>query len=266
MRDKRLLWQGLLWLAIAVSVLVGCQPVQRAELPPEDTLVPPTATQTPTPTTVWFPATATPTPRPTLAQTPTPDSLRGVGDLLYEDDFSDSSLWTRYETANGKVTIANDHITLAHTEAEGLIYGFRTEPQMTDFYAELNARPNFCQEDAEYGLMVRVNGTRLNHYRFVISCDGQASVLRVVNNRGNVIVDWQAHPLIPTTFPVTVRLGVWAQGTELRFYLNNFLLFTATDTIIDGGTLGVFVRAAGNSPVSVNFDTLEVYQLGATQQ
>jgi hypothetical protein len=261
MQDKKLLWLVLLWLGMVVSLLVGCQPIGVVEPTPEDTPVPPTATYTFTPTTVWFPATATPTPRPTQPLTPTPDSRAGVGDLLYQDDFSDPSLWTRYETTDSKVTISGDHITLALNQSEGLIYGFRTEPQLTDFYAEVNARPNFCEADAEYGLMVRVNGTRLNHYRFIITCEGRASVIRVVNNRGNVIVDWQDHPLIPTTFPRSIRLGVWVQGPELRFFINNFLLFTVTDTVIDGGTLGMFVRASGSSPVSVNFDTLEVYQL-----
>jgi hypothetical protein len=184
-----------------------------------------------------------------------------MGTLLYRDDFSEPSIWTRYETVNSNVTISNNHITLALNQSEGLIYGFRTEPQMTDFYAELDASPNFCEDEDEYGLMVRLNGTRLDHYRFVITCDGRASVTRVVNNRGNVIVDWQSHPLIPTTFPRSSRLGVWVNGSDLRFFINDFLLISVTDAIITEGTLGVFVRASGSSPISVNFSDLEVYRL-----
>jgi hypothetical protein len=184
-----------------------------------------------------------------------------VGSLLYQDDFSDAAVWTQYETDNSKVTVSNGHITLALNQTEGLIYGFRPEPQLNDFYAELTASPNFCEEEDEYGLMVRVNGTRLNHYRFVLACDGRASVIRVVNNRGNMIVDWLSHPLLPSSYPSSIRLGVWLQGAELRFFVNNFLLFSVEDTVISDGSLGVFVRGGGEAPVSVNFSELAVYRV-----
>jgi hypothetical protein len=39
------------------------------------------------------------------------------------------------------------------------------------------------------------------------------------------------------------------------------MLVSVTDTIIQEGTIGVFVRAGGSSPISVNFSDLEVYSL-----
>ena len=261
MRDKLPSWLAKTWFALIFGLLAACQPIQTVTPLPTNTPEIPTITPTPTPTIIWFPATNTPTPRPTQLQTPTPETRPGMGDLLYQDDFSDPSAWTTYETANSNVTISNDHITLALNQSEGLIYGFRTTPQLIDFYAELTASPNFCQADDEYGIMVRVNGTRLNHYRFILSCDGRVSITRVVNNRGNVIADWQNHPLIPATFPRSSRLAVWAQGSELRFFINDYMLVSITDTIIKEGTIGVFVRAGGSSPISVNFSDLAVYSL-----
>ncbi|HAY83716.1 MAG TPA: hypothetical protein DCY42_01990 [Chloroflexi bacterium] len=262
MRDKGFSPITLIWWVVVVGLLAACQPAQVAPPTLTSTLPVPTATATFTPTTVWFPPTSTPTLRPTQPQTPTPNAKPGIGALLYQDDFSDPDVWTTYEIVNSKVTISNNDITLALNQPEGLIYGFRPEPQLIDFYAELTASPNYCQAEDEYGLMVRVSGTRLSHYRFVLTCDGRVSVIRVVNNRGNVIMDWQSHPLIPAAFPRSIRLGIWAQGAELRFFINDFLLFSVTDTIIPQGTLGVFVRASGSSPISVNFSDLEVYELG----
>jgi len=261
MRDKASLLPLVIWIVVSLGALAACQPVEATLPSPTSTPQLPTATLTSTPTIVWFPPTNTPTLRPTQPQTPTPDSRSSLVTLLYEDDFSDPAAWTTYETANSKVTIANDHITLALNQPEGLIYGFRTEPQLTDFYAELTASPNFCQAEDEYGLMVRVNGTRLNHYRLILTCDGRVSATRVVNNRGNVIMDWQTHPLVPTAFPRSTRLAVWAQGAEIRFFINDFLLFSVSDTIIPQGSLGVFVRANGGSAISVNFSDLQVFEL-----
>jgi hypothetical protein len=249
---------GLLF--VNALLLIGCTPVvlDQTRIPNTETL---TATLTPTATTVWFPATATPTLLPTQERTPTPELKPGVGDLLVEDDFSDESAWNVWEIENGRVTLSNDHITLALNQPDGLIYGIRFEPQLKDFYAEITASPNFCQAEDEYGLMVRVNGTRLNHYRLVVSCSGQARVLRVINNRGNVVQDWVAKPFIPLSFPTNSRLGVWMKGTQLRFFINDRLVFELIDPVIRQGAFGVYVRGSGGGTISVNFSDLVIYQL-----
>ncbi len=245
-------WALLVWL------LAACSPVEPLALPTE------TPTQTPLPPTAtidWFPATATPIPSPTQARTPTPELRAGIGGLLLEDDFSDPDEWSVYEVANGKVTVVNNHITLALNQNEGLIYGFRPSPLVGDFYAEITASPNYCRGQDEYGLMVRINGNRLNHYRFAVSCDGQAEVVRVYNNKGNVYAEWVRDLVIPAIAPSESVLAVWAQKEEIRFFINGKYLFSIQDTVLGQGALGVYVRASGGGPISVNFSDLKVYAL-----
>ncbi len=243
-------------IVIAGILLAGCVPTALPTVTP--TPETPTLTETPTATIDWFPATETPTPLPTEARTPTPNYFGSVGEILVEDDFTAPDVWRGYELENGRVTVANGHITLALDQADGLIYGFRPSPILDDFYAEITASPNFCQPQDEYGLMVRITGARLNHYRFAISCDGKAELRRVVNNRGTVLAEWQREFMLPTSFPSNSTLGVLVQGSSLRFFVNGNLVYSVEDAIISEGAFGVYARAGGGGPISVNFSDLVI--------
>jgi hypothetical protein len=240
--------------------LLGCMPVEVEPtlLPPTET---PTATSTSTPTIVWFPATATPTALPTEVRTPTPELKPGLGAVLVEDDFSDEDAWVIREIENGRVSLPDNHITLALNQPDGFIYAYRVEPLLTDFYAEITANPNLCQREDEYGLMVRVGGLRLDHYRLAVSCSGQARALRVINNRGNAIQDWETRPYIPVNFPSQSKLGVWMQGANLRFFVNDRLVYELTDAVIKQGSFGLYVFGGGGGSISVNFSDLLIYEL-----
>jgi hypothetical protein len=243
-----------------VLLLLGCTPVvvEPTALPPTETA---TVTATPTATIDWFPATITPTLFPTPERTPTPDNKPEVGELLVADDFSEDEDWSLREIEDGKITISNNHITLALNRPDGLIFAVRPEPVFDDVYAEVSADLNFCQGVDEYGLMVRVTGNRLNHYRLSLSCEGQARALRVTNDRGTLIEDWVEYPFIPSGFPAQSRLAVWMKGTTLRFFVNDLLVFEINDPVIRDGAFGVFVFGSGDGPISVNFSDLEIYAL-----
>jgi hypothetical protein len=64
---------------------------------------------------------------------------------------------------------------------------------------------------------------------------------------------------VPLGAPGEVRLGVWASGTELRFFLNGHFQFGVSDPTLKQGSLGVFARAVGSTPVTVLFSDLSVY-------
>ena len=55
---------------------------------------------------------------------------------------------------------------MAVNDPPGMIYAIRETPLLTDFYAEITAEINFCQPGDEYGLMVRVENTRLGSFSF----------------------------------------------------------------------------------------------------
>jgi len=237
-------------------LLVGCG----IQLPTPLPTLEPTATQTPTPTIIWFPFTMTPTVLPTLVPTPTPDLRPGLGDIIVKDDFSTGEAWLLRSTPDASVAIANNHITLALSLEQGFLFSLRTEPVLEDFYVEITASPNLCGPEDEYGLMIRTTPA-LSYYRFAISCDGRAKLVKVSRNSTSVLVSSERYAVIPSAAPSSSRLAVWASGEDIRFFVNNQFLFSIRDTILKQGTLGVFVRIVGEKAVSVNYSDLVIYQV-----
>lgn len=257
---------GITLLSVLLAVLAACAPITEPT-PTQITNTPTTApTQTLTPTFDWFPATATPTREPTPEPSATPNLRPGIGEVIYEDDFSESVLWSPLTPSGGRVTITNNHITLTLNETIGSVFGIRKSPQLTDYYAELTASPNYCQGENEYGLIIRVYGEQLNHYRFALSCDGRARVTRIVDGQALIIRDWEDFMQLPTTYPNNFKLGVWVKGKEVRFFFNDSQLFAVDNAVVVGGSLGVFARASETDSISVNFSDLTVYQLTSTEE
>jgi hypothetical protein len=244
-------------LVLLLVVLAGCYPLP-GELPPTET---PTLAPTLTPTPVWFPATATPTPLPTPMRSPTPELRPSVGALLLEDAFNPENAWRTFTGTIGNIIFADDHLTLAVNQPSGMIYAFRETSEFDSFYAEITARVNLCRGDDEYGLLLRVSGIRVDHYRFAVTCSGKVKFVRVYGNRSVVLHPLEQVPAAPVGFPSESVLGVWAVGGELRLFLNGSYLFTINDPVISEGAIGVYVRTTGENPISVNFSRLEVYKI-----
>lgn len=220
----------------------------------------PTPSLTPSPSPVWFPPTSTPTVVPTTEPTLTPDLRPNRGEELLRDDFSSGEDWSLTSSNTASVAIANNHITLALNQSKSFLLTTRQQPVLGDFYAEISASPNLCSGADEYGLLVRVS-PGLEYFRFSLSCDGRARADRVYRGTVASIVPWTLNGAIPASAPSSSRLAVWAKGEELRFFINDLYLFSVRDTTFYTGTIGLFVRTAGETAVSVNFADLIVYQL-----
>jgi hypothetical protein len=222
------------------------------------------ASQTPTPTIVWFPATATYTPYPMATVQPTLDQRPGIGPVIFTDDFSDPTAWTQSLSSEGSVAVTNHELTIAIAENNERAYlsSIRSQPVFSNFYLELNANPTLCRDKDEYGLLLRVSPA-LDYYRYSLSCDGYLRLDRVVNGQASSPQPWLLSWAVPPGAPSQVRLGVWAYGSEMRFFINDQYQFTVIDPLLTSGSLGVFARAAGETAVTVNFSNLEVREIGS---
>ncbi len=232
----------------------------------QPTLIPPTPTETPaptetpTPTVVWFPPTATRTPIPREEPTATIEMRPGIGELIFEDDFSSAGAWQLSQTANGTVALGVNELTIALVEPRAYLSSIRNEPAFSNFYVEITASPNLCAGLDEYGLLFRVRSLG-DFYRFSLSCDGQVRLDRLVGGTGGSPQPWLVSASVPRGSPSSSRLGVWAQGEDLRFFVNDEFQFAVSDRYHPGGQIGVFVRSGGENAVTVSFSDLKVYQI-----
>src|SRR5687768_8485373 len=139
------------FLLLVLLALVACLPVN---LVPLSATPPPTETPTPTETIVWFPASATATQLSVPTYTGTPDMNPGIGRLTLEDDFSDDEVWDIATSEGGSASINKNRLTLT-VQPGYYLASMRRELLLSDYYAEITARPSLCRGEDNYGLVVR---------------------------------------------------------------------------------------------------------------
>ncbi len=215
------------------------------------------ATETPlqTPTIVWFPASATPSPEAFATATATPEMRPGLGNTTLSDSFTDGTLWDTAASDQGSASVVNNHLTLA-AQSKVYIISLRHKLSLNNFYAEITAQPNLCRGDDDYGLLIRANAVA--YYRFSLTCNGMVYAERVRFKNSQLLHESIASGDVPIGPPGEVRIGVWAVGTEMRLFINGHYQFSINDASYASGTIGVFARSAGDTPVVVNFTDLVV--------
>jgi hypothetical protein len=209
---------------------------------------------------IWFPPTATNTPVPTIEATPTLDLRPEIGQILLQDPFNSMDHWQTGNPGVGTVATGVNELTLAITTPKGYLYSYRDEPILDNFYAEITASPNICTGMDEYGILFRYNSP-IDFYRFSLSCNGQARLDKLVGGTASSPQPWLKSISVPAAAPSTSRIGVWALGSELRFFVNDTFQFRVEDRILHQGLLGVFARSAGENAVTVSFSNLTIYQV-----
>ena len=236
----------------------ACSPLE--SIPPTETPLP-SDTPPPTATIIWFPPSATPTLKVLPTNTPAPEMELELGSVLLTDDFSNDEAWDTATSDQGTAAINRNLLTLAAQPGIYLV-SMNREALLTDFYAEITARPSLCRGNDSYGIIVRSQGN--SFYRFTLTCNSMISMERIKNS-----VRLLMQPPIPSGdappgAPGSVRIGIWANGNELRFFLNGRFQFNITDPSISNGTFGVFARAEGDTPLSVLFSDFVVYDASYT--
>jgi len=246
------------WVVFAALLaLSACAPpVAPAQESPAET---PTATHTPpaTETIVWFPPTPTRTPAPTIAIEPTPDLRPARGPELLVDDFSDAGHWQVGQSDSGSIAYGRNELTLAVRQPRAALTSLRDGPELGDFYLEITTKANLCRGADMYGLLLRAASPD-DYYRFLINCNGELRLERIMEGRSLPLVDWTQSGIVPVGSPVVLRIGVSASGNELSFYINDLHQFDISDPVHSSGVVGVYVRSTGDSALTISFSDLVV--------
>lgn len=218
-----------------------------------------------TPTIIWFHPTDTPTLTPIPATlTPTLEQKPNLGEVLLEDDFSRPAAWLLGRFDGGSIALGLNEISLAISAPEGELASFRQEPTFSNFYSEVIASPNLCIGRDAYGLVIRAESIT-DFYIFLLSCDGLVRMERNKVSENIPLQNW-----IPVAGQVTPdiggtpKLGVWAYGKEMRFFINDVYQFTVVDPVFSRGLIGFYARSAGSNAVTVNFSNLVVREISGT--
>ena len=256
----------LLLVAVLVLSACGLQPddIQAGNAGETSTSGPAIpGTDSPTATIIWFPATATWTPYPTVEASATPQMFPGLGEQIYQDDFSDLKTWSLAKPqSNGSNSIILDRnrLTLAVNEPPAVLFSINNKLALTDFFAEVTVSVNRCFGPDAYGLLFRT-ATGAYTYRYLLNCSGNARVEQTRNGRTLPLQDWVPSGDAPAAAPGLVKMGVWTAGSEMRFFLNGHYQFSVIDPLFKSGSLGVFANSISPDGLNIDFSNLTIYSV-----
>lgn len=253
----RIFLKLILCLAAIFSLIAaGCAPAATESI---EEVFSPTPSLTTAPTIDWFPATATPTFIVLPTSTPNPASIPSFGNKVIDDTFTKSGDWQEMQNANGIISVANQSITLAVKADHGNLVTFRQNTIVSDFYLVTTVkRVALCKTDDQFGVLFRAQNEQ-NYYRLMINCQGQIAVQQMAGSTPSFLMDWTPNAEVSLWQPYTV--GIWAKGQTLRIYVNDHLQVEITRGTFDSGGIGFYARAAGDTPLTVSFSDLSVYEL-----
>lgn len=244
--------------AAVVWTITGCVPQVQQSL---NQLFSPTPSLTITSTIQWFPVTATPIAVAQTTATPDPANQPVFGQSLFADSFTGASNWQDSQTASGVVTARDGAITLAVKTAQGNLIALRQNTLLNNFYLETTVkRVAFCNENDQIGILFRAQDS-LNFYRVMINCQGTVALQQMVGGTPTMLVDWKPSSQVTSGLWMPFKIGIWTYGNSIRVYLNDqFFLEDSRDTFASGG-IGFSAKAAGDTPLTVSFSDLTVYQV-----
>jgi hypothetical protein len=179
--------------------------------------------------------------------------------LLLTDHFTSAELWNPGTSEEAGIEVSRGRLTIAAQPGVNA-FRLRKEPVLGAFYAEITARPSLCRDADEYGLLFRAPSNAA-YYRFTLTCNGRARTDRVRMGKAYPLHEAILSADVPPGAPGEVRLGVWASGPDLRFFLNGRYQFSVNDPTLKSGAIGAFARSVGQTPVTVTFSDLSIYSV-----
>ncbi len=232
---------GLLCLVLAVAaVLIGSAIMDDGGAAP-----------TPWPTAAPPPATSTPRPTSTLAP--------ALGDILWQDDFSDpASGWEVGDYDTGSVGYKNGaYFVSSHGEADTM-WGVANQS-----FANIAIKVDATQVSApannnnDYGVICRWQGDSNGGYYLLVSGDGNYAILRAIGGNFEPLVDWTASDIIRQG-NATNHIRAVCDGDYLALFVNGELLTETHDATFGQGDIAFTATSYENEPTEIHFDNLTV--------
>lgn len=213
--------------------------------------------------------TTLPTPTPTAARpaaTPTPDPiaklLAGIreADPDFTDDFRrNDGTWGVKSDAISSLFYQRGayHVSVAVTNT--VSWGI-ADLAVSDFLVEVDATHVAGPLDNEMGVIFRYQDGD-NFYAFMISSDGYYRFEKLVDDEWEQIIKWTQSSVINTGAGSMNRIGVLAQGTRFRLFVNNVLVGEAEDDTFASGDIGLAVGSFGEGGIEIAFDNIDLWEV-----
>jgi hypothetical protein len=213
------------------------------------------ATQTPLPSPI--PATAT----ETLVFTPTSDPTPQPPPYYFTDEFTSESPYWEFSQTGGinvpSTAFANDTLQISISSPDTWMIGIHNVHTYNNVFIKTKAN---ITSTGSFGLICRYNEN--GWYEFNIYSDGTYNLLY-----GKQLTEGVARYIpLSTEFSGHItpssEIGLHCQDNSLLLYVNNNLVrrIDVTNYGLGEGQIGITASSVSESPVSVNFEWVQVSQ------
>jgi hypothetical protein len=216
-----------------------------------------TATQTAT-------ETFQPTDTPGVADTPTVTSDTGstpmpLGELIFEDDFSDEDNWFVDSSDNFGFEYDRGGYQINVNILNATIWSIR-EIDSTDVQLEVDGQRTSGASDGYYGLLCRHQDEEESYYAMVVAEDGFYGIGKSEEGEFDFIETGTAASGVIQSDEDPNRVRADCIGESLTLYVNGQRLLEVQDDDFDSGFIGLVAGTRLSGDVTVLFDDLAVYE------
>jgi hypothetical protein len=185
-----------------------------------------------------------------------------LGSPDWKDTFESAASWFLLDTDNSLFEVDDGRLVMTAREAgEAEEWGLANRPDAADFYLEATfVTGEACAGLDRYGMLVRAPEPN-EGYVFSFSCDGRYRVYKWDGENYNGIIEWKTSPHIKSGPDQTNRLGVWANGSTLKFYANGKLLAEFEEDTYAEGRFGLLIGSSKTEDLKVYVEEISYWNL-----
>lgn len=224
------------------------------DTPPAD--VPPTdiPTNTPEPS-------ATETLAPT-ATYPADDPAVTLGNPDFRDRFDNDNNWSEYDASGSKAEIKNGQLVYTKKVIAGRSRWTVSWHKIENYYLEVSAQTSgACSGYDRYGFIFRAPEPNAG-LLLMVSCNGSYRIAKWDGSDMVFLVEWTHSNEINAGPNQTNRIGVMAQGSTIKVYINGKEITTVMDNDYVGEyRFGLLVGGGDSEPFVVKYDDLAYWLL-----
>jgi hypothetical protein len=204
--------------------------------------------------------TSTNTPGPTL--TPTADLLADAGEILFSDSFDNPAGWNLSRDSNGAASVSDGKLSLVSSRPSTVRIATASFVTPENFFLTVSAHTEICRPGDAYGIVVRYTSD-LEQLRFLLNCDGSASVVSVEQGNGFTLVPrTESFAALPGS-RVTNTLSVRSLNDNFTFFINGVEVAQVKETRLRGTSVGAIIRTHESELATILFDDFQVLKLTA---
>ncbi|MGD2253354.1 MAG: NBR1-Ig-like domain-containing protein [Anaerolineales bacterium] len=183
-----------------------------------------------------------------------------LGQPTWRDPFNNAANWFLVDTAETRFQVQGGNMVMTSFNPGTLEeWGLSNRPALTDFYLEMTATTGAqCSGRDRYGFIFRA--TDPNHgYVFSFACNGTYRLYNWDDGTFNSLKAWTSSSLIISGPNQTNRLGVHADGNQIKLYANRKVLAVITDSSYANGRFGLVIGSSETNNFQVFLDEVSYW-------